>query len=115
MRPVPEYQREYYRKNWAKRQIILKRHYAKRRGITFDLTADDLVIPEICPVLGIPIFFQEGNGPRDNSPSIDRVRPELGYTKGNVVVISFKANRIKNDATVEEVGKVFEWYKNISS
>lgn len=39
----------------------------------------------------------------NNSPTIDRINPKLGYIKGNVWVISNKANRFKNDATLEEL------------
>lgn len=113
MRPTQKKAREYYQKNWSKRQVTMKKYYAKKHDIPFDMTASDIPIPETCPVLDIPIFFREGNGPLDNSPSIDRIRPELGYVKGNVIVISMKANRIKNDATVEELRKVHEWLKNI--
>lgn len=41
--------------------------------------------------------------PNEDSPSIDKVIPELGYVRGNVWVISNKANRIKNNATLEEL------------
>ena len=64
----------------------------------FTLKADDLVVPEICPVLGIPIFF--GGPPfSPNTPSLDRLVPKLGYTKENVRIISWRANRLKADCT----------------
>lgn len=44
--------------------------------------------------------------PGDNSPSIDKVDPELGYIKGNIRVISFKANRMKQDNTKEQLEKL---------
>lgn len=48
---------------------------------------------------------------KEDSYSIDRLIPELGYVKGNVVVISYKANTIKNNATVDDLEKVLAWLK----
>lgn len=91
----------------------MKRHFCKRKNLPFNLEASDIIIPDICPVLNIPIIFTDGFGPRDNSPSIDRIRPKLGYVKGNIAVISFRANKIKTDATLEEIEKVANWLKNM--
>jgi hypothetical protein len=63
------------------------------------------VIPGVCPILGIPIVI-DGKGQRDDCPSADRRIPELGYVKGNVRIVSMKANRIKNNATLEELEKI---------
>jgi hypothetical protein len=71
---------------------------AKRYGILFEIKADDLDVPTHCPVLGIPLQFV-GPSFSPNLPSLDRVRPELGYIKGNVRVISWRANRLKADCT----------------
>lgn len=89
---------------------------AKARGLDFDLQPDDVFIPERCPVLGIPIISQMGSGrPRkgqrlDSSPSLDRIDNSKGYVRGNVVIISYRANRIKSDASIEELRKIVEFY-----
>lgn len=88
------------------------RDRAKQNGIEFNLELDDIVIPDTCPVLGIPIS-RDGN--MENWPSLDRINPEAGYTKDNVIVVSFLANRIKNNATVEQLGKVYNFYEQIHS
>jgi len=75
---------------------------ARDKGIEFSLTCDDLTIPEKCPILGIPLA-RSGAHKQDNSPSFDRVDNTKGYTKDNVQVISWRANRLKADATLEEV------------
>jgi hypothetical protein len=55
----------------------------------------------VCPVFGLELdWFAEAR--KENSPSFDRVDPKLGYIKGNVQIISARANRIKNDGTAEE-------------
>ena len=75
---------------------------AKRYGIQFNLDESDIVIPNQCPILGIKLSLGNTNA-EPNSPSLDRIRPHLGYVKGNVWVISYRANRIKCDASLEEL------------
>jgi hypothetical protein len=81
---------------------------AKRRalinGVPFNLRPSDIVIPHVCPLLGISIAPAAGNRRvLDTSPSVDRIRPELGYVHGNVWVISHRANRAKSDLTLAEL------------
>ncbi len=91
-----------------------RRRDALRRGLPFAITLANLLpLPDSCPVLGIPLFVGPSGG-GDNSPSIDRIIPAEGYVPGNVIVVSLKANRIKNDATVDELRKVVEFYERIT-
>lgn len=87
---------------------------AKLYNLPFDITMEDIVIPETCPVLGIPIIT---GGPTNDPhlPSLDRFIPELGYVKGNVTVISLRANSIKKNATVEEVRALLTWMERQNS
>lgn len=82
------------------------RDRAKKAGVEFNVSQDDLIVPEYCPVLGIKLNL---SGPMDSLPSIDRLIPALGYTKGNVHVISYKANRLKSDATPSELRQVADY------
>lgn len=92
----------------------MAKHRAKRNGLPFDLTIDDFDIPQYCPVLGIKL--KPGLGKlHDASPSLDRIKPEMGYVKDNVVVISYKANRMKSNATTEEVEKLAKWMRDSES
>lgn len=82
---------------------------AKTKGLPFNITEADIRIPSVCPVLGIPLF--KGTGKlTDNSPTLDRIDSTGGYTKDNVLVVSARANRIKSDATIEELLKVALYY-----
>ena len=81
---------------------------AKQKGLPFNLEVGDVLVPTLCPALGIPLAIGSGMC-SDNSPSIDRVIPELGYVKGNINVISRRANRIKNDATPDELYRVWKY------
>lgn len=80
---------------------------ARRDGLLFTLNVNDIVIPKCCPVLGIKI--QKVKGSLDSSPSLDRWRNDLGYTPENVAVISYRANRIKNDATLLELRAIVRY------
>lgn len=80
---------------------------AKSQGIPFNIDETDIVIPEVCPVLGLKLVLSnQGQGYHPDSPSLDKINPSKGYVKGNVRVISARANLLKNDATVEELERV---------
>ena len=80
---------------------------AKANGVPFDIVVADITIPDVCPVFGIPLRW--GDKLTNNTPSVDRLVPEKGYVKGNCMVISMKANRLKNNASVEELRKLLEY------
>lgn len=91
------------------------RYRAKRGGLPYDdFTADDLEIPELCPVLGIPLSFAVGHV-SDNSPSIDRIVPERGYVRGNICIISYRANTIKNSGSAEEHEAIAAYIRRLTS
>lgn len=97
----------------AKRLLAQAKHRAKKRGLPFNIDLMDVEIPSHCPVLGIPILVSSQRGNCANSPSIDRIIPSLGYVKGNVLVISIQANRIKTNATPEEILLVAKFYDQL--
>ena len=102
-----EYYKEYRRKDKTTSMIYTAKHKAKKYGIPFNITKEDIEIPEYCPLLGIKLKVDSFKV-IDESPSLDRVIPKNGYVKGNVWVISNKANRIKNDATIQEIETLLE-------
>lgn len=88
---------------------------AKKRNIEFDLKVTDLYdlsYPITCPILNIPLQHNRGK-PEDNSFSVDRIDNTCGYVKDNLIVISYKANRIKNNATNKELQLLSNYYTNI--
>lgn len=87
---------------------------AKTRGLPFDISEADIEIPPLCPVLGIPLVKGQGT-PTDNSPTLDRIDSTKGYTPENVLVVSYRANRIKNDATISELLRVALFYFKLST
>lgn len=83
---------------------------AKAKGIPFNLELSDIEVPRECPILGITLVAHSGkSGTYKDSPSLDRIIPELGYIKGNVRVISQLANQMKTNATRTELVKFAEW------
>lgn len=87
---------------------------AKQSGIYFSITPEDIVIPELCPILGLRL--ERGRGKlHDASPSIDRINTKIGYVPGNVMVISHKANRVKSDLTLEEFKKFVAYMESTNS
>lgn len=88
---------------------------ATQRGIPFDLLPteiDDIGIPITCPILGMPLYFHR-NKVEDDSISFDRIDSSKGYTVDNLVVISFRANKLKSDATLDEMRRIVSFYENL--
>jgi len=86
---------------------------AKRMGTEFNLDWQDIDIPILCPALGIPILVgtNEGmkTGPSPHSPSVDRIDNDKGYVKGNIQVLSHKANTMKNSASPKQLLRFANW------
>lgn len=82
---------------------------AKKFGLDCNLTIEDIVIPVTCPVLGIILGETPEGKAADNSPSVDRLDNSRGYVKGNIHVISWRANRLKSDATLEETMRIYKY------
>ena len=92
----------------------LKKANSIRRGYQFTVEFGELEFPSHCPILGIELDYFTEQGWSDSSPSFDRVNPNLDYVKGNVVIISMKANRIKNNGTAEEHRKIADFIDQYS-
>lgn len=89
-----------YRSKYPEAHLLTKaKNRAKELGIEFDLTIEDIVIPDRCPYLDIPIFNSAGTGVSNppNTASIDRINPDKGYTRDNVIVVSYLANAVKHN------------------
>ena len=105
-----EAQKAWYSKNWKRNMVTKAKARAKKQGVLFDITVDDLEFPDVCPVLGCAM--SPGHSDRNFRPSLDKIIPELGYTPENSRVISYRANRIKNDGTLEEHQRIAEYMHN---
>lgn len=107
-------QEKYIKANPERRIISLIKSRAKKNNIDFNLDESDIVIPSKCPVLNIDIHKEHRGkggkkGPQSNSPSVDRIDNAKGYVKGNIQIISIKANVMKNSASPEELLQFAFW------
>lgn len=94
----------------AAKMVRAARARATASGVPFSISVEDILIPQVCPAIGIPILVGQ-NQASDNSPSLDRVIPLLGYVPGNVLVVSNRTNRIKNNASVAELRAIAAFYE----
>jgi hypothetical protein len=99
-----EWSKEYFRNHPVKRLLWTARSRAKRKGLDCSIEESDIVIPTHCPYLGIELVLRATKKtPRTAVASLDRIDTKLGYVKGNVEVISWLANTMKNNATPEQL------------
>lgn len=92
------------------------RRRAKRDGLLCTISKNDIVIPDVCPVLGIPLRkTAPRRPPPDDAPTLDKLIPEKGYVPGNVTVISWRANTLKRDGTIDEFRRLLGWLESKSS
>jgi hypothetical protein len=100
--------------NRLKNTLVNARRRAQIDGRLFSITIEDLLpLPEYCPVLGILLNYNgtKKRGFVNDCPSIDRFNPAKGYVPGNVRIISWRANRIKSDASIEELEAILRYLK----
>lgn len=85
---------------------------ARKKNLEFNIEVSDIVVPKLCPVYGVPLERATGSrGASEFSPTLDRFDSSKGYIKGNVGVISWKANRLKSNGTAEDFRLLLEWLK----
>lgn len=84
---------------------------SKRNGLDFDIEIEDVFVPQYCPVLGLELKRND-KGILPNSATLDRVDNSKGYIKGNIQVISYLANTMKNQATQEQLLLFADWVKS---
>lgn len=106
-----QYHKDYETKTYitkaANRLLKGAKDRSRIYGYDFNIELSDIIFPEFCPVLGIPLDWK---GSRDFKPSIDRIDNSKGYVKGNILVVSARVNRIKSDASFTELKSLGEFY-----
>lgn len=113
----PKCQSAFYRKHtnkgWATTKWSSLKQSAQKRGIPFEISVEDILEigrPKYCKYLELELDY-ETNKLLPNSPSVNRIDPSIGYVKGNIEIISNRANSMLLDATKDEL-KTF--LKNVS-
>ena len=80
---------------------------SRQKNSEFTITKEDIIIPETCPILDIPLT--KGDGYLHNAMSLDRVDNNKGYIPGNVRVISRRANLMKSSLTLDILEKIIKY------
>ena len=102
--PYPEHYAD------AKNRFRRKRQNCKQGKWEFSIEFEDLIWPTYCPILGIKLEYSSAFDQKvEGSLSFDRIDSSKGYIKGNVQIISWRANRIKNNGTAEEHRKIADY------
>lgn len=76
---------------------------AKEKQMEFNLEIEDIVIPTLCPYLGVELITESNQSRNPNYFSIDRIDSTKGYVKGNIQIISLLSNTMKNNATINQL------------
>lgn len=109
---VAEAAKRSIRKNYKAYLLRAAKARCKDSGREFNLTVDDIEIPERCPALGIELICLPPKELRDHSPTLDRIDNKKGYVRGNVCVISMRANYVKHSSSLDELEKLVHYIKS---
>jgi hypothetical protein len=95
----------------VRRLLAYAKNRAKSKNVPFMLTESDLLpLPKVCPVLGIQLIYNPTKKHAEAaSISVDEVIPGLGYVKGNVAIISTKANKMKGSNTSQTLSRLLAY------
>lgn len=101
---------------WAKARIPGLKHKARKCGLEFAIDWRDIIPSKLCPVFGCEFAFGAPGYfvAHPTAPSVDRIDNNLGYIKGNVRVISVRANLLKKDGTLAEFKQLVAWLERES-
>ena len=113
-----KWQRQWRSDNPQGNLVILARARAKARSLPCTITVATLVWPTHCPIFGMELDYnktppgERQHAKRDAFPTLDRKVPALGYVPGNVFVLSYKANRLKQDSSIEQLEALLSYMKS---
>jgi len=104
------------KRRWVQDAYANLKQRAKRNDLKITLTKEWLYenSPIYCPIFGVRLNYL-ANGKLGLRASVDRVIPNKGYTPENCQVVSFRANSIKSDATVQELQMIVKYLKKLGA
>lgn len=102
--------RRWYSKQSVEKKLLYSaRCRAKKKGQECTISESDIVVPKVCPILGIELYTIPGKRQHGPSPSLDRIDNTKGYIPGNVRVISYRANAFKNNMTPQQIERLYKY------
>lgn len=104
----PDYQKKWTKKCPESQLLRSARQRAKQKDMECTITQNDIHIPELCPVFKVPLVKRT-----EYAPSLDRIDNTKGYIPGNIVVVSRKANVMKNSGTLQDMKMLVEYYSKL--
>lgn len=109
---------ERYKKNPIPQMLSNSRIRAKNKNIPYNIATKDIndIWPKDnkCPVLNINFEMGYKNKKtKSHAPSLDRIEPKKGYVKGNILVVCDIVNRLKSDASIEDLRKISNFFINL--
>ena len=110
-----KYARERYVENPFKSLHRTKKSWCKKEGVQYSLTEEYLrsIWTGVCPITGEELSIANKVGEHHKSAWLDRINPDGGYVQGNVAFISGRMNRIKYNATIQEIELLLDWMKKV--
>jgi hypothetical protein len=110
-----QYQHDLHKRRPQVYLWTIARQRARRKGVPFGITPEDVIIPACCPACGVKLENAIGKGRKQGaSPSVDRLVPSTGYVLGNIAVICSRCNEVKSDCTAEELARVARWVQEVA-
>ena len=111
---IRKYYHDYAIEHPEKMLWLSAKNRAKKKEAEFTIEEKDIKIPKLCPVFKQPLEkeFRPDGGKLGASPyaaSLDRIDNSKGYIKGNIQVLSMKANAMKSSASPEELLQFAFW------
>lgn len=108
------YQAKYRSKNRFAIRVRSCKSRSREKQLPFNLTSKHLkgIWTGVCPAFGVPLNINSLRGSEGHA-QLDRIIPDLGYIQGNVVWLSERANRIKDDASIEDLERLIKWLKSL--
>lgn len=96
--------KKHHRENLERQLWRSAKFRAEKSELEFDIEISDVVIPAVCPILQTPFVIGTMS-----AASIDRIDNTKGYIKGNIQVVSRRANTMKGDCDLDQLKLFAEW------
>lgn len=107
----PKQTRKWRNRSFVNRQISNMKNRSRIIGVEYGLAKEDFpTMPLKCPVFDIDLDYAYTKR-SENKASIDRIDNDKGYVPDNVMIMSWRANRLKNSASLKELWMFSTFWK----